>query len=122
MDDMNTKINLTYNGEKYVLEYDRNTVRILENSGFVLDEFLTKPMTNIELVFSGAFLKNHRKTNQTIIDEIYKKLPDKNKLLVQLRKMIDETYDSLFEEPDNGDEGNVSWEVIDLSPKKRENK
>ena len=30
--------------------------------------------------------------------------------------MIQETYDSLLDEP-SGDEGNVSWEVVDLSPK-----
>lgn len=122
MDDMNTKINLTWKGDKYVLEYDRNTVRILENAGFVLDEFLTKPMTNIELVFSGAFIKNHRNINQTTVDEIFKKVPDKNKLLVELRKMIEETYDSLLEEPDSSDEGNAIWEVVDLSPKKSEKK
>ena len=114
---MNTKINLTWNGEKYTLEYNRATVRLLEQSGFVLDEFLKKPMTNIELVFAGAFLKNHKNLSQNIIDDIFEKLPKKTELMVTLQKMIQETYDSLLEEPNEGDEGNAIWEVEDLSPK-----
>ena len=58
---MNTKINLTYKGETYTLEYNRTSIVLLENSGFKIDEFLEKPMSNIELAFSAAFLKNHPK-------------------------------------------------------------
>ena len=68
---MNTKINLTYNGENYTLEYDRTTVVLLENSGFKLDEFLEKPMANIELAFAGAFMKNHRKVSQNAPSKRY---------------------------------------------------
>lgn len=115
---MNTKINLTWKGETYTLEYNRMSVKMLEQSGFVLDEFLKKPMTNIELVFAGAFIKNHKKVQQQVIDEIFSKLANKDGLIVQLQKMIQETYESLLEEPDENEEGNASWEVIDLSPKK----
>lgn len=114
---MNTKINLTYKDEKYVLEYNRIGVKLLEENGFVLDEFLKKPMSNIELVFAGAFIKNHRKVSQSTIDEIFKKCPNKTDLIARLQKMIQETYESLFDEPDEESEGNVSWEVTDLSPK-----
>lgn len=115
---MNTKINLTWKGETYTLEYNRATVRMLEQAGFVMDEFLRKPMTNIELVFSGAFIKNHKNIQQSTIDEIFASTRDKNKMIVALQNMIQETYESLLEEPDENDEGNASWEVIDLSPKK----
>ena len=59
---MNTKINLTYKGVPYVLEYDRMSVKLLEANGFNIEEFMAKPMSNIELAFAGAFIKNHRKT------------------------------------------------------------
>lgn len=119
---MNTKINLTYNGETYTLEYDRASVVLLENSGFKLDEFLEKPMSNIELAFAGAFIKNHKKVSQTTIDEIFKKTKDKNKLVTALHSMITECYDSLLDEPDGDDEGNATWEIVDLSPKKTNQK
>lgn len=114
---MNTKINLTYKGETYTLEYNRTSVALLENSGFKLEEFLTKPMSNIELAFSAAFLKNHPKLEQSKIDDMFKSLKNKNELIVTLNKMIRESYDSLLEEPEGDDEGNATWEVVDLSPK-----
>jgi hypothetical protein len=73
-------------------------------------------MSNIELAFAGAFIKHHRKTKQETIDEIYSKCKDKSKLVETLVKMIQETYEALFDEP-SGDEGNAEWEVVDLSPK-----
>lgn len=114
---MNTKINLTYKDTKYCLEYDRMAVKTLEANGFSVEEFIKKPLSNIELAFAGAFIKHHRKTKQTIIDEIYAACPDKTNLVTTLVQMIQETYDALLEEPE-GDEGNVIWEVEDLSPKK----
>lgn len=114
---MNTKINLTYNKEPYVLEYNRMAVKLLEQNGFQLEEFLKKPMSNIELAFTGAFYKNHSKTSQKTIDDIFASCKDKTNLIVTLQKMIQETYESLLEEPSDSDEGNVSWEVVDLSPK-----
>ena len=113
---MNTKINLTYNDVPYTLEYDRMVVKTMEANGFVVDEFIAKPMSNIEMAFAGAFLKNHRKTSQSLIDEIFAKCKDKRKLVETLVKMIQETYEALFEEPE-GDAGNATWEVVDLSPK-----
>lgn len=113
---MNTKINLTYNGEKYTLEYNRMAIRLLEQNGFELEEFLKKPMTNIQLAFTGAFYKNHKKLNQTTIDKIYDSCKDKTNLIVALQKMIQETYESLLEDGKDN-EGNAEWEVVDLSPK-----
>lgn len=115
---MNTKINLTWKGETYTLEYNRSSIILLENSGFKLEEFLAKPMSNIELAFSGAFLKNHPKLEQSKIDDIFKNLKNKNNLIVTLERMIRESYESLLEEPEGDDEGNATWEVVDLSPKK----
>ena len=90
---MNTKINLTYNGEKYTLEYNRMAIRLLEQNGFELEEFLKKPMTNIQLALIGAFDKNNKKLNQTTIDKIYDSCKDKTNLIVALQKMIQENYE-----------------------------
>lgn len=115
---MNTKIELTYKNVEYTLEYSRSSVKILEANGFKIDEFLDKPMTNIDLVFQGAFIKNHPKLPIATINEILELCPDKNTLIITLKRMIDETYESLFSEPEKADEGNVTWKTLDLSPKK----
>ena len=114
---MNTKINLTYKGIDYTLEYDRMSVKLLENEGFSLRDFSERPMTNLELAFSGSFIKNHRKISQNIIDEIFSKMTNKEELVSTLSKMINECYESLMEEPE-GDEGNISWEAVGSAPTK----
>jgi len=115
---MNTKINLTYDGVSYTLEYDRMTIKMLEKAGFVYEEFMDKPLTNIELAFSGAFIKNHPKIQQSTIDKIYQCCPNKQELIGALSKMINECYETLLSEPE-GEQGNATWEVTDLSPTKK---
>ena len=39
---MNTKINLTYKGVSYCLEYDRMSVKMLEANGFAVEEILQR--------------------------------------------------------------------------------
>lgn len=119
---MNTKIELNYKGTEYVLEYNRYAVKVLEENGYDSKEILNKPMTNIELLFQCAFIKNHPKVQLSVIDEILKSCPDKNNLFVTLKTMVDETYDALLAEPNEDDSKNVSWKTVDLSPKKKETK
>lgn len=114
---MNTKINLTYKGVDYTLEYNRMAVKYIESEGFELEKFSKQPMSMVELVFTGAFYKNHRNISQNLLDEIYKNCKDKNKLIEVITKMITECYTSLMENPEEGSEGNATWEVVDLSPK-----
>ena len=118
---MNTKIELTYQGSKYTLEYDRKTVVALENTGFRLDEFLEKPMASIDDAFKMAFLKNHPNVLSRTVQEIFEHCPDKSNLISTLYKMISETYDSLLADPED-DEGNASWVTVDLSPEKTNQK
>ena len=119
---MNTKINLTYKDVPYCLEYDRMGVKTLEANGFSVEEFLKKPLINVEMVFAGAFIKHHRKIKQDLVDEIFSKCKDKDKLITTLTTMIQETYETLLDEPNEDDEGNAEWEVVDLSLKKKNQK
>ena len=119
---MNKEIKLNYKGTEYTLTYNRMAVKIIESQGFELEKFSKQGSTflvrrMIELVFSGSFLANHRKVSQNTIDEIYKSCPDKSGLISNLTEMINDCYNSLTEEPKDGDEGNVTWEVVDLTPK-----
>jgi len=115
---MNTKIELDYEGQHYTLEYDRAGIKMLESHGFNIDEFIDKPMTNTELVFQGAFLKNHPNIKLTTIDEIFKACPDKTGLMQTLNAMITDSYTSLLAEPEDDDPKKVQWKTVDLTPKK----
>lgn len=114
---MNKQIKLTYNGVEYILEFNRMSIKMLENAGFNYSEFMEKPMTNVELAFTAAFIKNHPKVQQSTIDEIYANMKDRTGLIAALSTMISDCYDSLLLDPEET-EGNVTWEVVDLTPKK----
>ena len=58
---MNKKIEFEDNGEKYVLEYNREAIKMMEARGFSVTELTTKPMTMLPLAFEGLFYKNHKK-------------------------------------------------------------
>lgn len=119
---MNTKIELEYEGQNYTLEYDRDGIRMLESRGFAVDEFLQKPMTNIELVFQGAFLKHHPNTKLTTINDIFTECPDKGQLVSVLHKMVTDSYTSLLSEPEDDDPKKAIWKTVDLTPKKESKK
>lgn len=109
---MNTKITFTYKDTPYTLEYDRSVIGRMEQAGFSASDFVKSPMTNIDIAFKGAFLKNHRKTSEAVMDEIFKNIKDKEKLVNTLLTMIDECYETLFDEDNN--EGNIEWDTVGL--------
>lgn len=110
---MNDKIKITYEGTDYTLEYTRDTVRLMEANGFMVNELTTKPMLMLPMAFEGAFLKNHRNVKKKVIDKIYDIIPDKEKLIETLADMISETYESLMNgNEEEKDSGNISWEVV----------
>lgn len=102
-----SKISLTHNKTEYTLEYNRQSVKTMESQGFVLDELTSKPMTMIPLLFSGAFIKNHRGVKRSVVDEIFDNIADKSGLMEALMEMYAETLSALTESNDS--EGNVTW-------------
>ena len=102
-----SKITITFDKTEYTLEYNRQSVKTMEAQGFVLDELTSKPMTMIPMLFSGAFIKNHRSLKRALIDEIFDNINDKNGLMEALMEMYAETLSSLT---DNAEaEGNATW-------------
>jgi hypothetical protein len=114
---MNTKIQFTYKDVPYVLEYNRMAIKQMEASGFSLEEFTKKPMINIDIAFKGLFLKNHRRTNEKLIEEIYDKLGNRDQLIEKIGIMLTESYNSLLDDEENA-EGNIEWDTVEISPKK----
>ncbi len=100
------QINFDYNGKHYCLEYNREAVKRMEAAGYKPGESGSTPLIELDMLWAGAFYKNHRKTSSKIIEEILDKMKDKMGLLEALRNMMAETYNSLMDD-DEGDEGNV---------------
>lgn len=104
-----SKIVLKHEGKEYELEYNRQSVKMMEGQGFILDEFTSKPVTMIPLLFHGAFIKNCKGIKRAKIDEIYDGIGNKTELIGALVDMYAETLTALT---DDTDEGNVSWELV----------
>lgn len=105
-----SKINLTYGKTEYTLEYNRQSVKTMENQGFVLEELTTKPVNMIPALFAGAFIKNHRGVKRKVIDEIFDNIENRMELMEALMEMYAETLSSLTE--GTAGEGNVSWAMV----------
>ena len=106
-----SKINLTYEKTEYTLEYNRQSVKMMEAQGFVLDEITSKPMTMIPMLFEGAFIKNHKGIKRSVKDEIFENISDKTGLMSALMEMYAETLSTLTDDSaDNA--GNVAWAMV----------
>lgn len=107
---MANAVTFTYKSVNYTLDFDRNTAVILEQQGFKVENVYEKPNTYIPLLFYYAFAKYHRGIKRNLVDEIYEKMPKKQELIKALVELYLETGNSLFDEPESGDEGNLTWE------------
>lgn len=110
---MSTKIEFSYKGKEYTLEYNRMAIKFMESQGFNANKFDEQPMTMVDLAFTGAFIKNHQRISQQEIEEIYTLFKNKQELNATLVKMIRETYETLFDNnEDEDDSKNIEWKIV----------
>lgn len=109
---MNKKIEFEDNGKKYVLEYNREAIEIMERQGFVASEMVKRPMTMLPLAFQGLFYKNHKDVRKSFIDECYNRFSNKSELIEAIADMISETYNSLTDENVDNEKGNLDWKIV----------
>ncbi len=107
---MANAVTFTYKSVNYTLDFDRNTAVLLEQQGFKVENVYEKPNTYIPMLFYYAFQKYQRGIKRNLVDEIYEKMPKKQELIKALVELYLETGNSLFDEPESGDEGNLTWE------------
>ncbi len=104
-------ITIPYKGKTYTLEFSRDVVRMMENQGFNIDNIDTKPVTTIPDLFAGAFRKNHASVSRKTINDIFDHMTRRDKLITKLAEMYYETVEALFDEPEEGEEGNANWDA-----------
>ena len=104
---MSTKICFPYEGVNYCLEYNKRTVKTMEDRGFVPTKIMEAPMTYLPELFAGAFLANHRFVKRELIDEIYGKMQGKSELVNTLLTMYNEPIKELTSDSDEGNA--IEW-------------
>lgn len=109
---MNKKIEFSYDGENYTLEYNREAIKYMESRGLELDAIQSKPLTMVEILWEGAFLVNHRKEKADKIQKIYAGIKNKSELNKALSDMFYETYAILIGDSDETDDSkNIEWKM-----------
>ena len=113
---MSTKITVTYDKKHYDLEYSRNSVKAMEQQGFVLDQIGDKPMTMVPLLVYGAFMKNHKGIKRALVDEIYEHIADKigdgeTGFIQTLLEMYADTVNTLTENHAVDEGKAATWKV-----------
>lgn len=108
-------ITFTYKKTAYTLEYTRETVSLLEQNGLSLSDvqnITNRPITSMKMLFRGAFLVHHKKAAaiDTLIDEIWETIPDKESLIENLVEMYVEPVESMMSDPED-EKGKTTWTV-----------
>lgn len=108
---MAKRIEIAYNGDKYTLEFTRDTVRQMERAGFNVDEALATPMSSFDTLFTGAFLANHgRAVKDRIPEKILKGKKFSKDMFGKLIEMYNEPIAEMFDDAEET-EGNLEWEA-----------
>lgn len=104
------KIKFEYDGELYVLEFDRDSIVATEKGlGVSLADIAARKVSALRDVFTGAFIKNHPGTGDDTIEAIWQSLGGKRELTAALSRMYGEGIQSLIGEPEKGKA--ISWTV-----------
>lgn len=99
-------IELTYEDKTYILEFDRASVKKLEQSGFDLNSITTQPVTMLPKLYKGAFLKHHPDISEEKAVEIISNIGNKEDFIQALTELYIEPLNTLMS---NTDKGNASW-------------
>lgn len=105
---MSKKLEFTFEGKDYCLEFTRRSVETMERNGFVAADAKDRPMTVLPALFTGAFLANHRYVKSDVIDRIFTQMTNKTELIGKLVEMYNEPILALVNDPSES-EGNVVW-------------
>lgn len=111
-----TKIELTYMGKQYTLEFNRRTVLKLEKAlraeGINLVEMTENENVNplelvsiVDTVFTYAFKMHHPNVTQDVIDIIFEKLGNKEQLSGVLFEIMTAPINALADNK----EGEITW-------------
>ena len=92
-------------GNKYRLEYTKNTIVRMEKSGFSMDKFNEAPVMMITMLVQGAFMANHPSVKPETVEKIYDNLKNKEGFIKKLVEMYSEHAEKLVAE------GNADWEA-----------
>lgn len=105
-------IEITYNKKTYDLEFDKETVTMLENRGFDINKVTERPTSQFPILFWGAFLKHNPKIKKGETDLMLGHFKDVPGMVSALIDLYNEPANKMFDEPEEDDPNAGTWTVI----------
>ncbi len=84
------KLKLKINDKDYTLEMNRDTIKWLENYDFSLEEFIKKPVTYYDLLWTSLFLVNHQDVNPNLAMKLMETYGENHKVAKVINFAIEE--------------------------------
>lgn len=100
-------------GDKYELDFSRDTVRFAEDRKFVIDEVSKFPTTKISELFWYAFRMHHKRMTQAQTDKIIEKMGGMSPELLQrlMELYMQASYSGLVADEDEAKNSSVTVEL-----------
>lgn len=109
---MGKSIKLNYKDKQYLLEFDRDSVKIAERRGLRIEQLFESPAIQMPLFFQCAFIKHHKFLPVDVIDNIYDEVKDVSDLIPKLVECYNEPLEALLGVGENANAGKKAvWEA-----------
>lgn len=102
-------IHISYNGSEYILNFNRKTIRRMEENGFDITKIRSMPISGVLTLFHGAFLMYHRNIRPEETEEIWDSMTNKTKLLSALINLYTDNINALMDDEAEEDDENPTW-------------
>lgn len=90
------KCSIQINDKEYTIQLNRESVTWLENSGFDMSKFDSKPLTYVELLWTSGFLMNHSEVNANLALKLMDTYKEEGGDISEVVKFIIEEYQSFI--------------------------
>lgn len=104
-------ITFKHKGEVYNLEFDLDTIKRMANAGMTSDYISNNAEVCLDELFFYALAKHHKYVNRRDAKEMLAKITNKEQFFISLFELYRAPIEALLEEPEEGAEGNISWEI-----------
>lgn len=103
------KITFNYEGEDYILEFDRDSANRTALGGLDVSKLSGEQiLTGPKMIFEGALYKHQGRLSKRKVEAIFDSFSDKGELIGALTEMYAQAVESVYSDGS----GKTQWEVV----------
>ena len=90
------KCSITIKDKEYTIQLNRDSVTWLENAGFELSKFESKPLLSVELLWTAGFIMNHSEVNPSLALKLMDSYKEEGGDVAEVARFIIDEYQSFI--------------------------